>query len=68
MHIFNSIHQSDSTLEDIEKEQIKLKRHLGHVKQGSPKNRSKEQEKTINNIKNLYESRKKVVQLFNDYD
>ena len=37
MHIFKSIHQGDSTLEDIEKEQIKLKRHLGYVKQGSPK-------------------------------
>ena len=67
MHIFKSIHKGETTLEDIEKEQIKLKRDLGHVKQGSPKNRSREQDKTINNIKNLYESREKIVQLFNDY-
>ena len=67
MHIFKDIHNGDITLEDIEREQIKFKRDLGHVKQGNPKNRSKEQEKTINNIKNLYDSREKVVQLFNDY-
>ena len=66
MHIFKNIHDGDITLEDIEKEQIKFKRDLGHVKQGSPKYRSREQEKTINNIKNLYDSREKVIQLFND--
>ena len=67
MHIFKSIHNDNTTLEDIEKEQIELKRDLGHIKQGYPKNRSKEQEKTKNNIKNLYDSREKVVQLFKDY-
>ena len=67
MHIFKSIHNGNTTLEDTEKEQIGLKRNLGHIKQGYPKNRSKEQEKTINNIKNLYDSREKIVQLFNDY-
>ena len=34
---------------------------------GNPKDKSPEQKKTINNIKNLYESRQKVVQMFNDY-
>ena len=67
LHIFKDIYDGDITLEDIEKEQIKFKRYLGHVKQGTPKNRSREQEKAINNIKNLYESREKVIQLFNDY-
>ena len=66
MHIFKDLHDGDITLEDIEKEQIKFKRDLGRIKQGSPK-KSKEQEKTRNNIKNLYESREKVIQLFNDY-
>ena len=67
MNIFKSIHNDNTTLEDIEKDQIELKRDLGHIKQGNPKNRSEEQEKTINNIKNLYDSRENVVQLFNDY-
>ena len=67
LHTFKSIHKGDITLEDVEKEQIELKRNFGHIKQGYPKNRSEEQKKTINNIKNFYESREKVVQLFNDY-
>ena len=53
MHILKNMHNGNVTLEDIEKEQIELKRDLGHIKQGSPKNRSREQEKTINNIINL---------------
>ena len=54
-------------LEDVEKEQKDLKRDLGRIKQGDPRDKSKEQKKTINNIKNLYESREEVVKMFNDY-
>ena len=42
-HIFKRIHNGDISLEDIEKEQIKFKRNLTNIKQGNPKNRSKEQ-------------------------
>ena len=31
MRIFKSIYKGNTTLEDIEKEQIKLKRYLGHI-------------------------------------
>ena len=34
---------------------------------GIPRNRPKEQNNVINNVTNLYESRRKVVQMFNDY-
>ena len=67
MHIFKCIHNGDISLEDIEKEKIKFKRDLAHIKQGNPKNRSEEQEKTINNTTNLYNSRQEVVKMFNDY-
>ena len=40
---------------------------LGHVKQGPTYYKSPEQLNTIENIKYLYESREKDVQLFNDY-
>ena len=66
MHIFKSIHKGYTALEDIEKEQIELKRDLGHIKQGYPKDKSQEQKKIINNIKNLYNSREEVVRMFND--
>ena len=67
MHIFKSIHNVDIPLEDIEKEQIELKRDLGRIKQGDPRDKSEEQKKAIDNIKNLYNSRQEVVKIFNDY-
>ena len=56
MHIFKSIHNGDILLEDIEKEQIELKRDS-----------SEEQKNTIENIKYLYNSREEVVKMFNNY-
>ena len=67
MHICKIIYKSDKTLEDVEKEQIELKRDLGHIKQGDSKDKSQEQEKIINNIKNFYDLREEVVRMFNDY-
>ena len=65
MHTFKSIYNGDITSEDVEKEQTELKRDLGRINQGEPKDKSLEQKKVINNIENLYE--KSFVQLFNDY-
>ena len=67
MHIFKSISNGDIPLEDIEKEKIELKRDLGRIKQGDPRDKLEEQKKTIDNIKNLYNSREEVVKMFNDY-
>ena len=67
LHNFKSMCKGDITLEYVEKEQEELKAELGPIKQGDPRNKSPEQEKTINNIKNLYKSREKVIQMFNNY-
>ena len=67
MHIFKSIHNGDIPLEDVSKEQRDLKKDLGCIKQGDPRDKSEEQKKTIDNINNLYKSREKVVKMFNDY-
>ena len=67
MYIFKRIYESDITLEDIEKEQIELKKDFGRIKQGDPKDKSPEQKKAIDNTKNLYNSREVVVQRFNGY-
>ena len=45
MDIFKSIHKGYTTLEDIEKEQIELKRDLSRKKQGDPKDKSQEDNK-----------------------
>ena len=67
LHIFKSIHNGDTPLESAENEQKKLKEELGYIKQGNPKYRSEEQQNTIDNIENLYNSRQEVVKMFNDY-
>ena len=43
------------------------KKELGYIKQGKPKNRLEEQQNTIDNIENLYNSREEVVKMFKDY-
>ena len=39
MHIFKSIYKVGITVEDVEKEQVELKRYLGRIKQGDPKDK-----------------------------
>ena len=57
LNTFKSIHSSDKTLEDIEREQNKFKKAITIIKQGNPKKRLEEQQETIDNIENLYKSR-----------
>ena len=64
--MFKSIYNGNIILEDLEKDKIKRKSDLGHIRHGNRKNRSEEQN-VINNVNNLYESREKVVQMFNNY-
>ena len=66
-NIFKSIHSGHKTLEDIEQEQNKFKKEIIIIKQRNPKKRSEEQQKTTDNIENLYKSRQKVVDMFNNY-
>ena len=40
---------------------------LNEITKRNPKKNSEDQRKTIKNIKNLYESREKVITLYNDY-
>ena len=66
-NIFKGIHNGDMPLEDVEEEQNKLKRDLGRIKQGGPRDKSEEQKKTTNNIESLYKSREEIVKIFNNY-
>ena len=67
MHIFKSIYKGHITLEDVEKEEIELRIDLGCIKREIQKINHQNKKKTINNIKNLYNSREEVAQIFNDY-
>ena len=67
MRIFKSIHNGYIPLEDIEKEQIELKRDLGCIKQEDKSDKSEEQKRITDKSKNLYNSREEVVKMLNDY-
>ena len=67
LHIFKSIYSGDLALEDVEEDQRKLITKLVEIKMGNPRNTSKEEDNMTNNVINLYETRQKVFQMFNDY-
>ena len=50
-----------------EEDQQKNKSNLSEITSGNPSHREKYQPDAIKNIKNLYNSRQKVIDLFNDY-
>ena len=54
-----------TTLEKAEEEQKQFKSEINEIAIGSKK--SEDQKRTINSIKTIYESREKVIQLFDDY-
>ena len=54
-------------LEKAEKNQKQFKLDLIELTKGNPKKKSEDQIKTMKYIKNLYESREKVIKLYNDY-
>ena len=48
-------------------DQEKFKREFSQIKSGNPKHKSEMQLYTIKNVKNLYDSRQKIIDLFNSY-
>ena len=55
------------SLKTAEKDQEIFKKDLGQIKSGNPKHKSGKQLYTIKNAENLYDSRLKIIDLFNDY-
>ena len=57
----------DISLEMAEEDQEKFKREFSQIKSGNPKHKSEMQLYIIKNVKNLYDSRQKIIDLFNSY-
>ena len=51
----------------VKEDQEKFKREFSKIKSGNPKHKSEMQLYTIRNVKNLYDSRQKIIDLFNNY-
>ena len=61
------IRDSDISLTNAEKGQEDFKTYLGQITSGNPKHKEKYQLDIIKRVKNLHDSRQKIIDLFNDY-
>ena len=64
MYTYDQLKKSDKTLKQVEKEQTDFKTELNEITRGSKK--SLTQLSTIKNVKNLYNSRQKTLDLLNN--
>ena len=65
--LFKKIRVGDISLEMAEEDQKQFKRKYGQIKLENPEHKSGKQLYTIRNVKNLYDSRQKIIDLFNSY-
>ena len=67
MYIYNELKNRNVSTEKIEEDEKQFKSKLSEITAGNPKHKSKDQLDTIKSIKNLYNTRDKVIKLYNDY-
>ena len=65
--IYNNIKNGNISIEKAADDQKQFKSDLNEITRGNPRYKKEYQLNTIANIKNLYNSRQKVIDLFNDY-
>ena len=66
MDIYDNIKNGNTTLQQVEKQQKDFKKELNEITSGNTKYKSNNQLYVINNVKSLYESRQKIIDLLND--
>ena len=67
IYIYDDMKNGKTTLQQIEKQQKDFKKELNEITSENPKHKSDDQLYIIENVKNLYNSRQKVINLLNDY-
>ena len=67
IYIYDNVKNGNISIQKIEEDQKHFKSDLNEITKGNLKYKSKVQLNTTENIKNFYESRKKVIKLYNDY-
>ena len=66
MYNYNQLKNGDKILSQVQEDQKDFRSELGQITSGRPKDKSNNQKDTIKNVKNLYNSRQKIVDLLND--
>ena len=64
--IFKEIRDGDKTLQEVEEDQKNFKSKLGEITSGNPHHKEGYQVDTIESPKNIFDSRQKFIDLFND--
>ena len=66
VYIYDDMKDRKVTLQQVEKQQKDFKKELNEITSGNPKHKSNNQLYVIKNVKNLYDSRQKIIDLLND--
>ena len=66
MYIYGHMKNGDTTLQQVEKQQKDFKKELNEITSGNPSHKSNNQLYVIKNVRNLYDSRQKIINLLND--
>ena len=61
IYIYGHTKNGDTTLQQVEKQQKDFKKELNEITSGNPKHKSDNQLNVIKNVKNLYDSNKKLL-------
>ena len=67
MYTYDQLKKGKKALQQVEKEQKDFRSDLHETIVGNPKHKNESQLYTIKNAKNLYDSRQKIIDLFNSY-
>ena len=65
--ITNKVRNGEISLADVKNNQERFKSHLGKMKKGNTKRRSKEQKNALYNIEMVYKARNEAIKFYDDY-
>ena len=66
MYIYGHMKKGDIILQQVEKQNKKFKKELNEITSGNPKHKSNNQLYVMEDVKNHYNSRQKIIDLLND--
>ena len=66
MYAYDELKNGEIILKQVEKEQKDFKKYLNEIVKRNPDHKSDKQLYTIKNVRNLYESRQKIINLLNN--
>ena len=66
MYTYGHMKNGDRTLQQVEKQQKDFQKELNEITSGNPNHKSNSQLYVIENVKNLHNSRQKIIDLLND--